>query len=67
VVEYNEVRFASLDGGEGGVAVFDEVDLVARGPEQVAEHQAHLFVVVGEEYVTHGSTRVCAWRVKASS
>ena len=60
VIEDDEVGLACLDGGEGGVAVFDEVDLVARGPKEVAKHQAHLFVVVGEKQVTHESTEGCA-------
>jgi hypothetical protein len=67
VVENDEVGLAGLDSGEGGVTVFDEVDFVSRGPEQVPEHQAHLFVVVGEEQITHGSTGGCAWKVKADS
>jgi hypothetical protein len=56
-----------LDGGQDGEPVLYEIDFMTRGPEQVAKHQAHLFIVVGEKQVTHESTGVCAVEVEADS
>ena len=60
VVEHDQVRFPGLDGGENAGAVLDERDLMPRRAEEVAQHQAHFLVVVGEEQVTHGSTAAFA-------
>jgi hypothetical protein len=59
VIENHQVGLARRNGGQRLRTVRRECDLMPGRPKKVAKHEAHVFIVVGEQQITHGWARTC--------